>query len=77
MAPAQSGPKKIDTIYIKRGVQHPNASTLSTPQDTQQQHQPSSQQHINIDQLLEGDPTTLVAAVFASQPQISSAPYQQ
>jgi hypothetical protein len=47
------------------------------PQDTQQQHQPSGQQHINIDQLPKGDPTTQVAAIFASQPQISSAPYQQ
>jgi hypothetical protein len=61
----------------KEGVQHPNASTLSAPQDTQQQHQPPSQQQISIDQLPEGDPTTKVAAIFASQPQMPSAHYQR
>lgn len=56
-------------------VQHPNTNTSSTPQDTQQQ-QPSSQHHSNMEQSLD-EPTAQLAAFFASQPQISSAPYQQ
>jgi hypothetical protein len=53
-------------------VQHPDTNT-SAPQDTQQQRQ----QHSNVEQPLGEDPTAQLAAFFASQPQISSAPYQQ
>ncbi len=60
----------------EEGVQHPHTNTNAT-QDTQQQEQPFSQQHSNTEQLHGGDPTAQVAAYFASQPQISSAPYQQ
>jgi hypothetical protein len=60
----------------EEGVQHPDTNT-SAPQDTQQQQQLSSQRHSNVEQPLGGGPTAQLAAFFASQPQISSAPYQQ
>lgn len=57
----------------KEEVQHPDTNTSSVPQNMQQQQQPSSQQHSKIEQSLSEDPTTQVAGIFASQPQI---PYQ-
>jgi hypothetical protein len=51
-----------------------------TSHNTQyQQHQPFSQQHSNVGpgQGLGNDPLADLAAYFAAQPQISSAPYQQ
>jgi hypothetical protein len=61
----------------EEGVQHPDTNTSSAPQDTQQQQQPSSQQHSNVEQPFDGDPTARLAAVFANDDLISSTPYQQ
>jgi hypothetical protein len=61
----------------EEGVQHLDTNTSSAPQDTQQQQQPSSQQHSNVEQPLGGDPTAQLEPFLASWPQISSTPYQQ